>query len=196
MYHRFISYIVNKFVEDKIICSEDKELYEYGMTIGIEYILNVLSVLVIALCTGEILACFTLYLSFMFLRTYSGGLHAESFLGCYILSNISIITLIVLIKYNIIGLIIYEIMAGFLTVFLLYIGPVQSSSKELSEKEKDFFRKKEYLIICILVFVSLITRICNMYNIEKSILSTLILTGFTSLIVILKDKLITIIKKV
>ena len=81
---------INRFVEwqirNGVLRQEDKSLYQYGYHIMIEYFLNVLAAVIIAVLfrAFEIVIIFTS--AFMLLRSYAGGYHADSGLRCFVLS--------------------------------------------------------------------------------------------------------------
>lgn len=186
MLHLLKKRIVNGWIADCIISEEDRELYEYGVEITVEYIINIITTILIAILTKEIIACAFMYISFMFLRSYSGGIHAKSFLRCYIYSSLVIFISLILIKLNLINIWIYRFcgMAG--ALYLWFTKPVASKNKEVSEKEKKFFCKKEKNIITYIIIISIVAFFIGFVKIEKGLESTLIIAFVSNILTIIK----------
>lgn len=88
---RFTDYLVR----NKIICEKDKDLYAFGLGQGLFFILNLATTFFIGLCFGMIWQGVLFTLAYLSLRSYSGGYHANTPVGCYIIST-SIIVLFLL----------------------------------------------------------------------------------------------------
>lgn len=71
-------YIVKILLHEKIITQEDVEVYEYGCQITLANIINFIIVLVIGLIFKSVIQAGIFYLSFISLRIFCGGYHANS----------------------------------------------------------------------------------------------------------------------
>ena len=65
-------------VERGIIKEEEQELYQFGIRNGMILLLNVVTALVIGLLTEQLAVVAVFTLSFMVLRSYTGGYHSDS----------------------------------------------------------------------------------------------------------------------
>lgn len=180
--------IVDKLIlEDKIL-QEERELYLYSVETLFEKILAFLTIFVIAvLCKSVLVGC-VFYISFKETRKYAGGYHANTFVKCYLLSNLCFFCTIVLIKFSIVELNYYRILAGILAIYLLYIGPVDCENKQFDEEEKKIFYRCEIYNILIIAVVCVFLGVFNLEELEKAVESAVILNGMTSLIVMIKRR--------
>ncbi len=72
---------VNKFTEvlidQRIITTDNRETINYGLSTGIELILNLITTLAIGLILDMVLESVVFVLSFAFIRMYAGGYHLK-----------------------------------------------------------------------------------------------------------------------
>lgn len=181
------SHIVNSWIEGNLIREEDRELYEYGIEITTEYVLIILTTIFLAAVTGELISCSFMFLSFMTLRSYSGGVHAKNFIRCYIYSTMVIFVTLILIRFELIDIWIYRGIALFSLFYLWITKPVESENKEVSEPERVVFRRREKMILAFVTFISVIAILTGFVKIEKGLESTLIIAGISSSICYLKQ---------
>lgn len=175
------THIVNSWIKGKLIEEEDRELYEYGIEITVEYIINVITTIILALITGEIVPCIFMYVSFMVLRSYSGGIHAKTFLMCYFYSTLIILITLIFIRFGLVNIWIYRGFAFISLVYLWITEPEESENKIVSEREKEVYRHRERIVISIILFISIIAIFTGFVKIEKGLESTLIVAGISSI---------------
>lgn len=142
-------------VERGIIGEEDKEIYQFGIKNGFIILLNILTAFFIGLFTTKIVLVAVFTLSFMTLRSFTGGYHSESRIFCYISSSlvlfIPIYTTAVFEAMSIFVMLIALIAAAFIIVIL---SPMNSRHRELDQAEKKHFgfRAKGILLIQLVAF--------------------------------------------
>lgn len=153
-------------IEQKIITIDSRETITYGLSTGIEIILNLITTLVIGLILNMVLECIVFIVSFAFIRIYAGGYHLKKALSCYFFSNgivaLVLITVKVIPKEYI--FIINIILLAISIPIILKFAPIGTPNKPLSDHEKDYFRKKvlsqisiELIIISILLLFGMKT---------------------------------------
>ncbi len=139
--------LIHKLVEINIlkgkITKEEADLYAYGYMLLVEKILIfMISILVAVLCDAFfeiILLCIT----FIPLRTYSGGYHAKSRWACMILSGIFLIVGIYSMRWlkHFIDMKLFvmgEILCGFV---MMKFAPVDVEQRKITSSERKYFRK-------------------------------------------------------
>ena len=159
MISKLSDYLTEKLLSNGIIIDEDKELYIYGLFM----LLSQLMFFIIACIFGLLLKCLfesiIFYIAFMLIRRYAGGYHASTETRCEILSTLSILACIVVIKlsktYDIqtILLIIGAVSAVCIFVFC----PLDTPEKPLSDKEFKYFRKVSWLILLMIVVAIIVS---------------------------------------
>lgn len=118
---------------------------------------------IIACIFGSILGCIfesvIFYIAFQFLRRYSGGYHAKTETRCEILSTLSILCCIVLIKLSKM----YDIRIALLSISLVFtvlifvFCPLDTPEKPLSDKEYKYFRKISWIILSLIIVAIIIS---------------------------------------
>lgn len=163
MFSRLAERVAYFFVEKNIIRLEEKEVYAYGYEIMLSEIVNWIITIIIAVITGTIIETFIYMLAFMRLRGAVGGFHANSHMGCIIISALVYILCLYIIYQT--PMDIYWILVGVGLILhmelVVTIAPVAHPNKPfINEWEYLKFRKKScrlsfiYSGICIMFFLS------------------------------------------
>ena len=92
-------YLTEKMIDYHIIEPEDIEIYTYGLTNGFIIIVNIFTTLLFAYFIKKIDIAIIMLLSFIPLRSFSGGIHCKTKTTCYMISNIIIIFLLMVQNY-------------------------------------------------------------------------------------------------
>ncbi len=82
-------------IDRRIVTIDNRETISYGLSTGIELILNLITTLAIGLILDMVLESVVFVLSFAYIRVYAGGYHFKKTLICYLVSN-GIIALVLL----------------------------------------------------------------------------------------------------
>lgn len=149
------NYLINKGV----ITQNDFEIYCYCFQSGFEMVSCFLVNLIIALYMNWLPEYLIFVFVFAFTRSFSGGLHFNTFGVCFLVSCAVInITILCSIKYpmHILSAWIVELVA----LILIWIASMKSKSK----KRSNIYNKDRIIKIMVLVIVvSLFCTICNKY---------------------------------
>ena len=78
---------------------EDEDIYVYGWSLILAEAGNVLTMLLIGLLSGEFIGTLIFLFTFIILRIYAGGFHADSFGACYIFSVLLYAAALLLYKF-------------------------------------------------------------------------------------------------
>lgn len=152
MINKLSKYFTDKLFLNGAISEEEQELYIYGFFM----LLSQLIYLALACIFGLILGCFfesiVFYISFQFVRRYAGGYHAATETSCEILSTLSVLTCIVVIKlskiYDFQNILL--IISAISSVCIFFLCPLDTPEKPLIDKEFKYFRKISWLILLII----------------------------------------------
>lgn len=152
--NRFVEYQVEK----KRIEESEVEVYQYGYRLLIEKILAFLLTIVIAFVFKAWIEVLLFCAFFIPLRTYAGGYHAKTTIGCMVLSG-GIITLNIFVKRIVMatGFGMYVLLLELL-LFPLVVGmaPVETSNRTISESEKRHFKKVVFGVYMVQILVCVI----------------------------------------
>ena len=99
------------------------------------------------------------YAAFQFIRRYAGGYHASTEMRCEILSTLSILACIVVLRLSMT----YEfqfallVVSAVCAVCIFTLCPLDTPEKPLSKKEVKYFRKISWLILSVISLVVIIS---------------------------------------
>lgn len=136
-------WLSRRMAERGIIKEEDREIYQFEIRNGFIILLNIATAFLIGLFTEQLLVVCVFTVSFMSLRSFTGGYHCDSRLLCYIGSNlvlfIPVYTGSLLVKTPVPAVLF--ILAAALGI-ILAISPMHSKNRKLDQKEKRHFGRR------------------------------------------------------
>ncbi|TCL57586.1 accessory gene regulator B [Kineothrix alysoides] len=150
--------ILNKQIENGMISEEDTSVYQYGYTLVLEVMINIIIAIIIGLISRELTSVALFLMMFIPLRSYCGGYHASEGWICIILSNIIVAAIVLVAKgfHLVMGYMPVLIIEVICAVVILLLAPIQSDAKKLSDKEKQAYKKYIRFILIIELFLALI----------------------------------------
>lgn len=149
--------ITNKFIDSKIIKSEDKEIYNFCFETTIVILLSYSLLFILSIIFNELISSFVFIFSFSSFRKICGGYHANNYLKCGLMSLASYLFLILIIKkFNTV----FEVSTSVLVIgaiAIIFLSPIQDNNKPFSRKQKKRFKliSRGLATILILVFIIL-----------------------------------------
>lgn len=156
-----ISKLSKKIVNQLNILDDEQELYEYGFFILLSQILYFIIAIIIGTICGTVFESIIFYIAFQFIRRYAGGYHASTETRCEILSTLSILACIVVIKlsktYDIQTVLL--IIGALSAVCIFVFCPLDTPEKPLTDKEFRYFRKISWLILLAIVVAIIVSYI-------------------------------------
>lgn len=150
--HTLTNYLIRK----NVIATERSSIYKYGFQVGLEVCLNtVISIVIAVLCHME-WETLVFFAVFILLRSYAGGLHLSTYSSCLICSCLSLLGLLLVVKYlNIDNLFALGIVFISLIVIKL-MAPVEDINRPISPSELSNFRKMLNRSIIKIIVLSII----------------------------------------
>ncbi len=155
--------IIDNYQKKDLISNEERIIYVYGVKQIISLIINIISFLMCGIVFGEILGAMVFALSFMMIRTYAGGYHASTPVRCYIVTMITTIGAILVMKYIAIPQALGIALLFISSVIIVVLSPVDTEGKELDSLEKKIYRGKTLLIWGVELSIAIV---CMLLNIE------------------------------
>ena len=149
MFTRISEYITQQLENENIIISENREIYRYGIQIGLVITLNLITSLLIGAIFGELIFSILLLAVYIPLRTYSGGYHASTTIRCYIVSSAIMVAWLSIFKWVKLPTNYYAITFFFSIIICWYLSPVDTKNKAVDDLEKKVFKKKSHTILFI-----------------------------------------------
>lgn len=159
MIYKTSRHITEKLIKHGRVDSDDRELFEYGIFLIISQMLYALVCIISGIIFKCIAESLVLYVSFNFARRYSGGFHASTELICFIISSLSILCSVGLIKmFEIKNLRMpFIILLAVASAVIIILSPLDTDEKPLTKDEKVRFRKLSFLVLGVLLAVCIAT---------------------------------------
>ena len=96
-----------KLISDKFACflckdegqKDNFDLYEYAVYIILASAFHIITIIALGLCFNLLVESLVFYLSFIVIRKFAGGYHAKTPTRCYIISIITIVLMLCIIKW-------------------------------------------------------------------------------------------------
>lgn len=149
--------ITNYFYNNDIISEEDKEIYVYGLEIIISSLIGMLLIIGIGICLNKIVYSIIFLSTFVPIRMYTGGYHANSYIQCNLtFVSIYLVTLgiIMIVPSNYIG--ITSTVMILMTIYIIFkYAPIDNEHKRLTIEEKKKHKKVALIILFIYYFLSI-----------------------------------------
>lgn len=155
----FAEKISNSMVDRGIVKKEDVQLYQYGIENGITVAGNLLASILFGIVTGRLGVVLVFLLFYGTLRTYSGGVHCKSKVGCFVLSMM--ILLVPVFSYEwVMEMVAFPVLIAvwvIAIVVVLVLSPVESINKPLDDEERKYYKRISHCIValqgCVLAFL-------------------------------------------
>ncbi len=175
--------LLNYLLKQEVIDESNAEYYRYGLEITISSLLNILLVLSIGIMFGMLFEAVVFLASFVSVRLFTGGYHADTYFKCnlYFCILFSILLIIYEKTADIISTYYCILIILFNEVILLTESPIESKNKPLTKSE----RKKHKIISIVLMtvwsFLGILLYL-NSYKIGVLILYTTLLVSILIII--------------
>ena len=180
----------NYFVKNKIILSEDKNIYKYGAEVTISSILGILVIVIISAFLGKIQDGILFLLCFIPIRVYTGGYHANTYIKCNFIFII-VFLLIILGSSNLpeVFEIQISIFVGIVSlVLIILLSPIENKHKPICSDEKKKYKKISITISSLWFIFSVIL----LFIFDINLLSLIMLIMFSIAILMIVEKIIQI----
>ena len=139
MIAKFAKKINEILIQKEIVQKEDAELYQYGIENGIVVAGNLLASGIFGIVTGRPGLVLVFLLFYASLRSYSGGSHCKSRIGCFLISMAVLFILV------------------YAVVIIIVLAPVESINKPLDEEERRYYARVTHCItalqVCVLIIL-------------------------------------------
>lgn len=171
---KLASNLTEYLIHKKVILQERRNIYQFGFQVGLEVILNtVISILIAVACKME-LECIIFFLVFIPLRAYAGGLHLDSYIKCMVCSCLSLLLILLIVKYiNIDGILMMGIVA-FSIIIIKAIRPVEHINRPVSRKKYKEFAKKLNITLMTLTVISIVLFVLEINRILFTVAVTML----------------------
>lgn len=165
-----ISKAADKFLDNQIkknyITESDRELYLYGYQLLLLEIVNVSVLIIIGLLFQCLIYMALFAVVYIPLRSYAGGYHASTPIGCAIFSAILELVIAVTLRFSLYNFLLPGTFAlTFVAQIIIWLhAPIEAVRKPLGDGQKQKFRKITRTILLIEAAVLLVLCIKNHHS--------------------------------
>ena len=155
--NKIITRIIDYMVEQNVINDDEKirAFYRYGIEITISSVLNVVLVLLIGIISKHFIFSCIYLAEFIIIRSFSGGLHAKTYVGCNAIMCVAFVLLI--IAYELFFnncMFLYIVILSIISLIIMVVySPCDNPHKKIKPEKRLGFKIKS--IISTLLFCSL-----------------------------------------
>lgn len=176
--------LVDAFCKASIIEDHDKELYMYGTYILLSKMFYFFVALIVGILLGVTLESIVFFVMFNLLRSYAGGVHAKKEFLCNIVTIISLLISIILIKIflNLKLIIIPISLLAISIVSIMLFSPLETEEKPLTHDDKKLFKRITCIIVTIDILIIILALAMHMNGIVYSCIISLLLASVLLLI--------------
>ncbi len=163
-----IEYISNKLVlwllSTNVINESEKEIYQFGIFQLVTNFINFILMILIGFLVNELLAILSYMISFLNLRKYAGGYHADTIGKCFLTSMIITLIFLFILKLGYLHVNIKIFSWIISNIMIILLAPIQNKNKQFEDSEKIIYRKKT-LQICFVEDISIL--LCITFNFQN-----------------------------
>lgn len=161
--------------------TDDEEVVRFGLEIMIEKAIFIVIILVLGLVTRCFLESIVFAVCFTPLRENGGGYHAETRKKCFVLSILTLIAALSIIKltesFQFLTFPFFRI--GLISViYILLNAPIDTPNKRFDEDEIKVYGKKARLLTVIMSIIAALLWFLNLGNFTFSILTGIIIQAY------------------
>lgn len=138
--------------------SEMFDVYKYGVEITISSFFNIILILLCSFIISDILAGIAFLISFIFLRSFTGGYHAKTYFMCnglFVLTFLIVYAISSLLNMLNLPFGVLESLVLLNCVPVILFAPVENKRKRLNEQKKKDLRIKAILTFIIISVAAL-----------------------------------------
>lgn len=159
MIGKLASKTAESFIKRPNICYDKIEIYQYGFFVLYSNIIFLLITMLFGAVFGIFLQSIIFYAAFFSIRQYAGGYHASTETRCEIISTLSILACIFVIRLSKIYVFQTALLAisSVSAVCIFALCPLDTPEKPLSDKEFKYFRKISWLILSVIIAVIIVS---------------------------------------
>lgn len=184
-HHPVSSYLINKLLKNKLISEQDTNIYLYCSNNLIETCFYSFTMLIMGLLLHNFINTILFLLILFSIRSFSGGFHSNTTIGCFFLSYFLYIINIFSANQLENNTFVTPISFTILIIIIVLLSPVDCRQKRLSYKQKNIYKK-----ICLILCLSALAVFIFLYFLHNDKMNII----FTSFVTILSIQIMGIIK--
>lgn len=156
--------VAKKFINYSEKCYNEIAIYQYGFFVLFSNVIFFLLTMILGALYDVLFSSIVFYITFFSIRQYAGGYHAATETKCEIMTTLSILGCVTVIKltktYDFLNF--FLIMSIISAFFIAVLCPLDTPEKPLSNQEFQYFRKISWTILLVINTVIAISYIFSL----------------------------------
>lgn len=145
----------------KYFPNDDPEIMEYGLYVLISKIIFMTTIIITGILFDELVSVILFTLFYTPIRSFAGGIHAETPSRCYVLSLIMLISVAVFSKYVLLPRYIVYTISIISFVLIAGFAPVETQNKPLDDIEIKVYRKRTLILSLVEVIIGIVFEVLS-----------------------------------
>lgn len=151
MIEKIETIIIRNLVCYNLVNEDEIEIYKFGIECFVLKVIHYFTYCIIALFCGCLYEFVFFIISYIALRKYAGGIHANTRIGCLVISNF-ILSGVLILGHKIEKSVLLYILSVLSFLVIVLFAPVDNPNRILSNAERKRF-KKIAILVCLLELV-------------------------------------------
>ena len=175
---------VDWLIQGGSIAEEEREVHEFGLDKLFSMLSNFFFVTIIGLLSGMVVQTIVFYATYVVLRVYAGGYHADNPLRCFFISIGIVVPCLFVIHFQQmwnVPIVFYGLLV-LCTVTLAVFGPTGSKNKMPDELEKVVYRRRLWRNLVITTASAIVLSLLDIPYIASAVLCGILLATITAVV--------------
>ena len=140
MLNKTACFMAKRLLQSQIIQQDSYDVYVYGFELLLAFLLSTSLVILIGIIIKKIAETIVFLTVFIFLRSFSGGYHANKYYICIIGTICVYIAVILLASFLHVNTVMYGFLVVIGFVMLYILAPVENPNKKITMKKKRLYK--------------------------------------------------------
>lgn len=181
MIHRLSKKLADFLADKEVISPAETDIYVYGYETIISGFVDFCIVLGIGLIFKQMLTMLIFFAMFISVRLYTGGYHANTFIGCKIVFTSICLSMVYLSELPF-SLVLSVLISILFIITGIFLAPVENYNKPLTKDEQMKYHKISIVISILWVAVALFSyffaiKICRIITLTAMFITLLMVIG-------------------
>lgn len=174
--------LTNYIISKGKIKEQERDLYEYGLTLILEKSLCIVICVCISLLLRMFIEGIFFFGIFIPLRSYMGGLHMKNYGSCLVLSCLFFSIVLLVAKFVQLPTCIALILQALCEICLFVMKPIENENRPVDEEENQYFYSMLYKILILDFIVSCLLAVFGLSRYTLVIFLTFVMNVLTVLL--------------
>lgn len=145
--------IAEYLVRTQTVQKDKKEIYVYGFQVGLEFAVTTGTIVISAAIIGMLIECIIVLAVFFTLRGFTGGLHMNTFLSCFICSEVLLMLTLGAIHFIRLDISVIAVISILVLAVIKLLSPVEHINRPVFDWERKILSRRLNVTIMLLMVV-------------------------------------------